>query len=78
MKDALGDSLDAQTLQALEVSALMKGAGATDEEVEEMMAMMMNKGGGISDEFLDNIKNAMETGSKETEGRGAPSRGCIC
>ena len=64
MKEALGDALDDVTLQAMEVGAAMKGAGASEEEIEEMMAMIMNKGGGISEEFLDSIKQAMETGSK--------------
>ena len=63
MKEALGGALDDVTLQALEVSAAMKDAGASEEEIEEMMAMIMNKGGGISEEFLDNIKKAMESGT---------------
>lgn len=64
MKEALGDALDDVTLQAMEVGAAMKDAGATEEEIEEMMAMIMNKGGGISEEFLDSIKKAMDEGSK--------------
>ena len=64
MKEALGDALDEVTLQAMEVGAAMKNAGASEEEIEEMMAMIMNKGGGISEEFLDSIKQAMDTGSK--------------
>ena len=36
-----------------------KAAGASKEEIEEMMQMIINKGGGISEEFLDSIKQAM-------------------
>ena len=63
LKDALGDSLDTVTVQALEVSAAMEKAGASKEEIEEMMAMMLNKSGGISQEFLTDIKKAMDSGS---------------
>ena len=66
MKEVLGDALDETALQALEVSAAMKAAGANDEEIEEMMAMIMNKGGGISEDFISSIKQAMETGSKHS------------
>ena len=37
----------------------MAAAGASKEEIEEMMQMIINKGGGISEEFLDSIKQAM-------------------
>ncbi len=67
MKDALGDVLDDTTMKALEVSAVMESAGASKEEIEEMMSMIMNKGGGISQEFIENIKKAMEAGRKLTE-----------
>jgi uncharacterized NAD-dependent epimerase/dehydratase family protein len=62
MKDALGDVLDETTMKALEVSSIMESAGASKDEIEEMMSMIMNKGGGISTEFINNIKKAMESG----------------
>jgi hypothetical protein len=65
LKDALGDSLDDVTLQALQVSEMMEKAGASKDEIEEMMGMMMNKSGGISSEFLNDIKKAMESGGKK-------------
>lgn len=48
----------------MEVGAAMEKAGSSKEEIEEMMAMIMNKDGGISQEFLDNVRKAMESGSK--------------
>ena len=42
----------------------MESAGASKEEIEEMMSMIMNKGGGISTDFVDNIKKAMASGSE--------------
>ncbi len=48
--------------KSLEVHSLMEKAGASKEEIEEMMAMMMSKGGGISKDFLANISHAMESG----------------
>ena len=59
MKSALGGVIDTATLQAMEVSEAMAAAGASKEEIEEMMQMIINKGGGISEEFLDSIKQAM-------------------
>ena len=59
MKSALGGVIDTATLQAMEVSEAMAKAGASKEEIEEMMQMIINKGGGISEEFLDSIKQAM-------------------
>ncbi|TRY61422.1 hypothetical protein TCAL_14991 [Tigriopus californicus] len=67
LKDALGDSLDDVTLQALQVSEMMEKAGASKDEIEEMMGMMMNKSGGISSEFLNDIKKAMESGGSPKE-----------
>ncbi len=64
LKDTFGDALDSSTLQAMEVGAAMEKAGSSKEEIEEMMAMIMNKDGGISQEFLDNVRKAMESGSK--------------
>lgn len=64
LKEALGDVLDDTTIKALEVSAAMEDAGAGKEEIEEMMAMILNRGGGISNEFLSNIQKAMESGSE--------------
>merc|ERR1711994_1031252 len=40
----------------------MSSAGASKEEIEEMMQMIMNKGGGISEAFIDSIKEAMVQG----------------
>lgn len=63
MKAALGDLLDPCTLQAMEVSAAMAAAGASQEEIEEMMAMIMSAGsGGISADFMAAIKDAMAHG----------------
>ena len=62
MKGCLGTVLDTSILQAMEVSAAMAGAGASKEEIEEMMQMILNKGGGISDDFIDAIKDAMTAG----------------
>ena len=50
MKGALGGSLDIAAMQAIEVSTAMAAAGASKEEIEEMMQMILNKGGGISQE----------------------------
>merc|ERR1719357_1811868 len=62
MKGCLGTVLDTSIMQAMEVSSAMAGAGASKEEIEEMMQMMLNKGGGISDDFIDAIKDAMAAG----------------
>jgi len=62
MKGALGTIMDTSILQAMEVSAAMAGAGASKEEIEEMMQMILNKGGGISDDFVAAIKEAMAAG----------------
>ena len=62
MKSSLGAVMDTATLQAMEVSQAMAAAGASKEEIEEMMQMIINKGGGISEEFLASIKQAMEEG----------------
>ncbi len=63
LKDTFGDALDDTTIQAMQVGAAMEKAGSSKEEIEEMMAMIMNKDGGISQEFLANVKKAMEAGS---------------
>ena len=66
MKAALGDLLDPVTLQAMEVSAAMAAAGASQEEIEEMMAMIMSAGsGGISADFIAAIKEAMTLGGEQ-------------
>merc|ERR1740128_894839 len=62
MKGALGGVLDTSALQAMQVSAAMASAGASKEEIEEMMQMILNKGGGVSDDFIDAIKEAMAEG----------------
>ena len=63
MQGALGDSLDPATIQALEVSKLMSAAGASKEEIEEMMAMILNRGGAVSQEFIEAIKDVMLAGA---------------
>ncbi len=62
LKDAAGGAMDDVATKTLEVHALMEKAGASKEEIEEMMAMMMSKGGGISKDFLSNIAQAMDSG----------------
>ena len=64
MKGALGDVLDPAALQAMEVSKAMAAAGASKEEIEEMMAVILNRGGTVSQEFLEAIKEVMESGGK--------------
>ena len=65
MKGALGDVLDPAALQAMEVSKAMAAAGASKEEIEEMMAVILNRGGTVSQEFLEAIKEVMESGGKQ-------------
>ena len=65
MKGVLGDILDPAALQAMEVSKAMVAAGASKEEIEEMMAVILNRGGTVSQEFLEAIKEAMETGGNK-------------
>ena len=61
MRETLGDScLDPATLQALEVSQMMAAAGASQEEIEEMMAMILNKEGAVSPDFIKSIKEVMQ------------------
>jgi len=67
MRGALGDVLDTAALQAIEVSAAMAAAGASKDEIEEMMQMILNKGGGVSNEFIESIKEAMATGGNPYE-----------
>ena len=65
MKGALGDILDPAALQAMEVSKAMAAAGASKEEIEEMMAVILNRGGTVSQEFLEAIKEVMELGGNK-------------
>merc|ERR1719433_1715682 len=51
----------------MEVQAAMAGAGASKEEIEEMMQMILNKGGGISADFIEAIKEAMTSGGSPYE-----------
>ena len=67
MRSALGSVLDTTVLQAMEVQAAMAGAGASKEEIEEMMQMILNKGGGISGDFIEAIKEAMTSGGSPFE-----------
>ena len=69
MKKALGDIIDPVSLQAMEVSAVMAQAGASQEDIEEMMAMILSQGSGVSADFIDSIKEAMQGGGKENMGR---------
>ena len=62
MKECVGTVLDTSILQAMEVSAAMAGAGTSKEEIEKIVQMILNKGGGISDDFIDAIKDAMTAG----------------
>ena len=68
MKKALGDIIDPVSLQAMEVSAVMAQAGASQEDIEEMMAMILSQGSGVSADFIDSIKEAMHGGGKENMG----------
>ena len=65
LKEAAGEALDEVASKSLEVHDLMEKAGASKEEIEEMMAMMMSKGGGISKDFISSITQAMESGGGE-------------
>jgi hypothetical protein len=67
MKGAMKGVIDTSLLQAMEVSAAMSAAGASKEEIEEMMQMIMNKTGGISEDFVDSIKEAMAAGGNPFE-----------
>ena len=63
MKQALGDIIDPSSMQAMEVGAVMAQAGATKEEIEEMMALLLSQGSsGVSADFLDAVKEAMQGG----------------
>ena len=46
----------------MEVSAVMAQAGASQEEIEEMMAMILSQGTGVSQDFIESIKEAMQGG----------------
>ncbi len=48
----------------MQVHALMSKAGATSDEIEEMMALLLNRAGCTSEEFIDNVKQAMEKGGE--------------
>ena len=63
MKQTLGDIIDPVSLQAMEISAVMAQAGATQEDIEEMMAMILHQGSaGVSADFIESIKEAMQAG----------------
>ena len=66
IKGAFGDILDPMAIQAMEVSKAMAAAGASKEEIEEMMAVILNRGGTVSQEFLEAIKEVIESGGKST------------
>ena len=67
MKGCLSDIMDMSAIHAMEVSAAMAAAGASKEEIEEMMQMILNKGGGISEDFISSIKEAMKGGGSPFE-----------
>merc|ERR1719412_3120898 len=67
MKKALGDIIDPVSLQAMEVSAVMAQAGASQEDIEEMMAMILSQGSGVSADFIDSIKEAMQGGGSSSD-----------
>ena len=63
MKQALGDIIDPTSMQAMEVGAVMAQAGASKEEIEEMMALLLSQGSsGVSADFIDAVKEAMQGG----------------
>ena len=63
MKKTLGDIIDPVSLQAMEISAVMAQAGATQDDIEEMMAMILHQGSaGVSADFIESIKEAMQSG----------------
>ena len=64
MKNALGDIMDPVSLQAMEVSAVMAQAGASKEEIEEMMALLLSQGSGVSADFIDAVKDCITMGGK--------------
>ena len=68
MKQTLGDIIDPVSLQAMEISAVMAQAGATQEDIEEMMAMILHQGSaGVSADFIESIKEAMQAGGMNIE-----------
>ena len=64
MKTALGDLIDPVSFQAMEVSAVMAQAGASKEDIEEMMALLLSQGTGVSPDFIDAVKEAITSGGK--------------
>eukprot|EP00096_Caligus_rogercresseyi_P007094 TRINITY_DN2449_c0_g1_i2.p1 TRINITY_DN2449_c0_g1~~TRINITY_DN2449_c0_g1_i2.p1 ORF type:complete len:654 (+),score=142.93 TRINITY_DN2449_c0_g1_i2:291-1964(+) len=61
MEDNFGSSVFQQkTVEALFVNAFMEKAGASKDEIEELMLMMMNKSGGVSQHFLSSIQEIMK------------------
>uniref|UniRef100_A0A0K2UBC5 Uncharacterized protein n=1 Tax=Lepeophtheirus salmonis TaxID=72036 RepID=A0A0K2UBC5_LEPSM len=63
MEDNFGPAVFQQkTIDALVVNAFMEKAGASKDEVEELMLMMMNKGGGVSQHFVNSIQEIMKIG----------------
>merc|ERR1719468_744764 len=62
MKTALGDLIDPVSFQAMEVSAVMAQAGASKEDIEEMMALLLSQGTGVSPDFIDAVKEAITSG----------------
>ena len=59
IKKALGDTFDPVSLQAMEVSAVMVQAGASQVEIEEMIATILSQCTGVSSDFIVSIKEAM-------------------
>lgn len=62
MKESFGDALDETSIEAMQVGAYLNGFGASRDEVEEIMAMIMNRDGCTSPDFIGNLKKIMESG----------------
>ena len=56
--------MDPVSLQAMEVSAVMAHAGASKEEIEEMMALLLSQGPGVSADFIDAVKDCITMGGE--------------
>jgi hypothetical protein len=62
MKGALAGVIDPVSLQAMEVSAAMAQSGASKEDIEEMMALLLSQGQAVSQDFLCAIHAALSGG----------------
>jgi len=55
---------------------VMAQAGATQEEIEEMMVLLLSQGTGVSPDFIDAVKDAMQFGGSPME-KLAALKACI-